>query len=197
MGTFAATGAPHAASHRPPRKKLTTAISLLTTLVLIALMLAVVLGLVLPAAIGSRSVVVFSGSMEPALQVGGLAFVQPVEPETVKPGDIIVYHPDHDTDITLCHRVVEVIEDPALAFHTKGDANEEVDPWDVPATCITGRVSFDVPYAGYVLHYTGRYVRTRLGLALLIALPLAVLTTLTARDIVQWRTRKWEQPHSS
>jgi signal peptidase len=165
----------------------------LTNLMLVLVVLAVLLGLVVPAAIGSRALVVFSGSMEPALHVGGLAFIRSADPATVSEGDIIAYGPEHDPSITVCHRVVEVMDSPEIAFRTKGDANEDPDPWDVPAAALEGKVNFSVPYAGYVLHHTGRYVRTKLGLALLVALPTLILLGGTIADIRQWKKARGQQ----
>jgi signal peptidase len=165
----------------------------LTNFMLVLVVLAVLLGLVVPAAIGSRAVVVFSGSMEPAMHVGGLAFIRSGDPATVEVGDIIAYSPEHDPTITVCHRVVEVLDSPELAFRTKGDASDDPDPWDVTAASLEGKVSFSVPYAGYVLHHTGRYVRTKLGLALLVALPTLILLGSTIADIRQWKRARGRQ----
>jgi len=92
--------------------------------------------------------VVLSGSMQPALKVGGLVVIKPAEAQGIKIGDIISFKlPDIDTPI--CHRVVDIKEvDGQRFFQTKGDANEEPDLNLIPASNVTGEEVFFVPHVG-------------------------------------------------
>ncbi len=105
-----------------------------------------------PRLLGWDGVIVLSGSMEPALKVGGLAFVDPgVDPANIKTGDIITFRSPADENVKVSHRVVEVVHDNgALSFRTKGDANEDADGDLVPAANVLGRVKFSLPYLGHV-----------------------------------------------
>ncbi|HXV58696.1 MAG TPA: signal peptidase I [Gaiellaceae bacterium] len=119
---------------------------------------------------GYRPVVVYSGSMEPGLGVGSLAFVQSVPSAEVEVGDVITFGDPRRPGRLVTHRVVEAVEREGggLAYRTKGDANEAVDPWAIALPEQAGRLAFDVPYAGYPLWYAQtREVRT--GLILLVA----------------------------
>ena len=66
----------------------------------------------------------------------------------------------------ITHRVVGIQEGP-LYFHTKGDANEDADPYLVPAQNVVGEVRFYVPLLGYVTDF----IRSPLGFILLLGVP--------------------------
>ncbi|MGH3036480.1 MAG: signal peptidase I [Gaiellaceae bacterium] len=125
---------------------------------------------------GYRPVVVYSGSMEPALGVGSLAVVERVPTEDVRAGDVLTFADPTQSGRLVTHRVVEVVRRPegGLAYWTKGDANTNRDPWTIALPEESGRVAFDVPYVGYALWYAKtREVRT--ALVLLVASLVLVL----------------------
>ena len=154
-----------------------------------------------------RAAVVLTSSMEPALPRGALAFTQSIEPGKVKVGDIIAFSPENDPDITTSHRVVEVVSaDGELSFRTKGDANEEADPWLVPADYVQGKVVFHIPRLGRIVNQALTYVRTLPGLILLVVLPSVVIVGNTVRtifrkrnprqrrlDLLRKRQRRWKR----
>jgi signal peptidase len=119
---------------------------------------------------GYRPVVVYSGSMEPGLPVGSLAFVESVPAETVRVGDVITFGDPHQPGRLVTHRVVETAEtdEGELAFRTKGDANLNPDPWAIALPDGAGRLAFDVPYVGYALWYA-KTREVRFGLILLVS----------------------------
>src|SRR5687768_3924255 len=103
--------------------------SWLVTLFAAALLLAFIGWVTLPRVLNLQAVVVLTGSMEPALPVGSIAFVQKSGPENVSAGDILTfYRPDVQQRVLVTHRVVAVIGDRnGQAFKTQGDANTEED----------------------------------------------------------------------
>lgn len=119
---------------------------------------------------GYKPVVVYSGSMEPGLPVGSLAFVESVPAEDVRVGDVVTFGDPYQPGRLVTHRVVQTAETPAreLAFRTKGDANLERDPWTIALPDEAGRLAFDVPYVGYPLWYA-KTREVRMGLILLVA----------------------------
>ena len=156
----------------------------LTIIVLGFLFLAVIITIVLPTVLSAKLAVVYSASMAPAMPVGALALMEPIDPAEIKVGDIIAFNPPRDPDVTVSHRVVEVLSDGAsLEFRTKGDANEDPDLFSVPAANVLGRVNFNIPYMGYGLARTGDYTRSRLGFVLLVCLPTLSLIGIAVRDI--------------
>jgi len=138
-----------------------------------ALLLAGVIGLFLiPRLLGWQLQVVLSGSMGPELPPGSISFVQPVETQALKVGDLLVFDFPRDPSRQVTHRIVEIRGDgSALEFHTKGDANNAPDDYWVPAANVRGTVRGHIPYIGYVVPYA----RTPVGYLLLVVIPAAII----------------------
>jgi signal peptidase len=103
---------------------------------------------------GYKPVAVYSGSMVPTLRVGGIAFDRPIAGARVRVGDVITFQDPTTPGRLVTHRVIRIFHtDHGLAYRTKGDANAVRDPWTIQLPNRVGRVSFAVPYAGYVLWY--------------------------------------------
>ena len=119
---------------------------------------------------------VFSGSMEPAIPVGGIVVIKPVDPETLKIGDIICFQLSEPTSIT--HRIINIIDE---GFMTKGDANEDPDQWIVKKENVIGNAIFTVPFIGYL----GYFVKTPIGFILLILLPASLIIIMEIRNIIK------------
>jgi signal peptidase len=134
---------------------------------------AVLLGL------GYKPVAVYSGSMVPTLRVGGVAFDRSVPSSSVRVGDVITFSDPYTPGRLVTHRVVRIFHTKqGTAYRTKGDANATRDPWTIRLGARVGRVSFSVPYAGYVLWYSRtREIRT----ALLLLTSLLTLTAVLRR----------------
>lgn len=133
---------------------------------------------------GYRPVVVYSGSMAPALGVGSLVFVESVPQEQIRPGDVITFTDPHQPGRLVTHRVVAAVERPegGLAYRTKGDANANRDPWAIALPAEASRQAFSVPYVGYALWYA----KTREARSLLVGLAALLVLTALLRRI--WRS---------
>jgi signal peptidase len=153
--------------------------------VIILLMAAAVLTFLAPH-FGWRVDTVFSGSMEPELKVGGVVVTRPVEAEDIKVGDIITFHSPLNEEL-ISHRVIAVEDESLFHFQTKGDVNEDADPFVVPAQNVVGKVCLHIPYFGYVT----QFVKTPLGLLLTLCLPGLVIVAVEMRNI--WRVLTREQ----
>jgi signal peptidase len=127
---------------------------------------------------GWRADAVFSGSMEPGLKVGSVVVTRPVAAEEIKAGDIITFYSPLNEKL-MCHRVVAAEHGSGWHFQTKGDANDDADPFVVPAESVVGKVCFHLPYFGYV----NQFVKTRLGLLLTICIPGLVIIVMEIRNI--------------
>jgi signal peptidase len=122
--------------------------------------------------------VVSSGSMEPELKTGGVVITRPVEAEDIKVGDTITFNSPTNKVLTS-HRVIAVEDGSPFHFRTKGDANEDADPFILPAENVVGRVCFHLPYFGYVT----QFAKTPLGLLLTLCLPGLVIILMEMRNI--------------
>ena len=116
---------------------------------------------------GWRVDTVLSGSMAPAFGAGDAVVIQEVDPAAVKVGDIITYRGPDNSRTIVSHRVVDITQRPQPVFTTKGDANEEVDNYTVPAQNVIGVVKFSVPLVGYFANFA----KTRTGLIVLLIVP--------------------------
>ena len=147
----------------------------------------IVLALIVPALIyiapflvgGSFSSVVLGGSMEPTIPVGSIVIIRNVNPEDVKVGDIIAFRTG---DSRTIHRVIEkVVANGSFYFRTKGDANEDPDPWIVKPENVYGKLLLVIPYYGYIIWFA----RTPIGVALFILVPAIILIVAEVRKILK------------
>lgn len=131
----------------------------------IAVVLDIVLIILLPYLLliisGVRPYVVESGSMEPAVHVGSLCFIdEKANWEKINVGDVIAYQMDNGASVM--HRL---IQKEGLRGTTKGDANDTPDGYEVNVWNFRGKFLFSIPFLGRVLWDT----RTSLIIALLTA----------------------------
>lgn len=116
----------------------------------LSLMLGVIIlsvPLAIPRIMGYEIFDVVSGSMDPAIPMDSVVYVQQVDPAEVQVDDVIAFYREDDL---VVHRVVA---NSTLMgeFDTKGDANEEKDPDPVPYDMLIGRVALHIPLLGKVM----------------------------------------------
>lgn len=130
--------------------------NILSTLVLLVLLAAAAV-LLVPMLLGYKEMAVLSGSMEPAIPVGSLVYVKPVEASELEAGDVCTYYlSDGETFVT--HRVMSIDPD-AQTLVTQGDANENPDG-DIQFSQVYGRADFHLPYLGFAI----QNIRTPVGI---------------------------------
>lgn len=109
----------------------------------------VIIIFLIPRIFGIVPYVVLSGSMEPTIQTGAVAYVNTKKDvKEVIEGDIIAFNIESKQ---VTHRVVKINSD--NSFTTKGDANNTVDLGKVKYTNYIGKTIFSIPYIGYILGY--------------------------------------------
>ncbi len=137
----------------------------------VALVLALLVGVVALDLSGHHLFVVSGASMEPSIAKGTLVVVRSTIPAALAVGDVVTFQ---HKGRTVTHRIAAIDEyGDARAFRTKGDANEAADPEPVAFDDEVGLLVAQVPLAGYffgLLQVYGRIVS--IGLALLIAFSL-------------------------
>lgn len=118
---------------------------LLTILAIAAVMI------VIPRIGGATAYTVLTGSMEPGMPPGSLAVVRPVDPTTLRTGDVITYQLKSGEPAVVTHRVVGVGStlDGELRFTARGDANGANDP-PVRPEQIRGRLWYQLPWLGHI-----------------------------------------------
>lgn len=140
--------------------------------VAVVLVIAAASLIVVPKALGWTGIVVLSGSMEPELKTGGIAFIDEVDTTTLKAGDVITFRPFTDQNNMVTHRIIEV-QDTANGLHfvTKGDANSDADLTPVADNQVVGEVQYHLPYAGHLVDK----LNNRNNYYLIVGIPAALL----------------------
>ncbi len=142
---------------------LTSDIDKVSIAILALIILPFVLFAVPQLVLAKDALIVKSGSMEPAIQTGGVVFVYDVPVSQLSEGDVITYRTGPDERTT--HRIIGVNKtdetgdsgDGSYQFRTKGDNNPDADPGVVDGEDVVGKVGWDVPYLGYALVYVGSF----------------------------------------
>ncbi|HIU76967.1 MAG TPA: signal peptidase I, partial [Candidatus Pelethocola excrementipullorum] len=130
---------------------------LLNKIIMLCLALVAIL-LLVPTALGYKSMAVISGSMEPDIPVGAVVIVKEVMPKTLKTGDVITYQISEGTMVT--HRINRIDKDKEEIV-TKGDANDVADANPVTYDRVVGKMAACIPLLGYI----SIYIKTPLGIA--------------------------------
>ena len=117
---------------------------------------------------GFRAFIVSSSSMEPAIPTGSLLITQYASPHTLQRGDTITFLPPTKEKEFVTHRIIKAYHQKDLStFVTKGDNNNNEDPWKLAGGAIVGKVMVTIPYLGYLFSFT----QSKLGIFFFILLP--------------------------
>ena len=155
--------------------------SVLGTAVLI-LVIILCLPFTIPRLMGGQIYTVVSGSMEPAIPVGSLVYVEGMEPEDVAVDDVIAFYGGRDANAIITHRVVEnrVIMG---EFITKGDANQTNDMNPVNYNEFIGKVEWSVPEVGVIAQIlTSREGKIAAASMIGLAVVLHIIASLLDRE---------------
>jgi signal peptidase len=150
-------------------KKLKTVFKIIEWILFVVLLclLFVVISPKLPIKNLPKSFVVVSGSMEPTIKTGSVAFTKTIDPKNIKSGDIIAFTSPNDAKDTILHRVNSISSTDPLLFKTKGDNNNDIDAWDVQDVGVKGVYFFAIPYLGTL----AATLRQPWGFSLVVGIP--------------------------
>ena len=126
-------------------------INILISSVVLCIFAFLIMIIYIPKAFGYKTYYIRTGSMEQTIPKGSLVFARKISFEQVKAGDVITFTND-DKDDFFTHRVVEIDKENQMLV-TKGDANDQNDPYPTSFYYAVGRVDFSMPYAGYVVGF--------------------------------------------
>lgn len=125
---------------------------------------------VFPVAGNYKIMIVQSGSMEPAIKMGSIVAIRPVE--EYKINDVITFGPHTRTLAPTSHRIHDIrLENGQPVYITKGDANNAPDSQEIFKKDILGKVMFSLPYLGFAVDFAKKPV----GFALIIIIPAAII----------------------
>lgn len=132
-----------------------------------------------PKLFGITPYIVESGSMEPVIHTGAVAFINTKDTE-IEVGNIVTYAVGNDTGKLVTHRVVR---QDGEQWITKGDANDTEDLTPVENSQVIGTYLFSIPQVGYLLSNPRK-------IAVVATIWLVTLNGLSA--FLSWYVRKEE-----
>lgn len=141
----------------------------------------VLVGLILPVALGMSGHTVSDDAMSGSLPEGSLVFTKPVPVADLVVGDLITFQPPNSSGVgEVVTRRISAIEGAALT--TARDVDGAVDPWTLrPVGMTQARVVLDVPLVGFAAELApGSSTAWIVGIPLLM-LALCGLTELLLR----------------
>lgn len=113
---------------RGPLRRVGNALLSIVLIVCVLIFFLLALG---PHVFGYRTSTMLTGSMAPGIMPGDVVVTAPRPAADIEVGDVISYQIPIEDHRVETHRVTEVIheKDGSIAIRTKGDANDNVDPW--------------------------------------------------------------------
>ena len=158
--------------------------------ILVLVLLAQAFFLLAPRLTDLKFLTVIGGSMSPAIPLGAVIAVRPVDAAEIQVGDIIAYNSSDPARSTLrvVHRVVAVETDAngSLNFITRGDASGSEDIDVTSEANVIGRSWFSIPLLGYLWSY----VRTPWLFILLVAVPGIAIIALEGAGLIAYLRRR-------
>lgn len=113
---------------------------------------------------GIRPYVILSGSMEPGIPTGSVAYIDVKDRTDLEVGDVIMYRASEEINVT--HRIIDF--DSAGNLITKGDANDTADLRPVSPNSVVGTYVFNIPYIGKIAAYFTTARKIVVGIALVV-----------------------------
>jgi len=98
-------------------------------------------------------------SMKPTFEIGDVIVLRTYDDGFVEEGQIIAFK---QNGFTVTHRVVST---DGMSIKTRGDADEDIDPWELSEFQIRGTYWFKIPCLGYLANF----FRSKKGTAIIIS----------------------------
>ncbi len=142
--------------------------------------------IVIPAILGYHRYVIDGESMEPTIPYGSVVYNKAVPVAELAVGDVITFQPPSEYNVSqpVTHRIISIEknEDGKRVYRTMGDNNAAPDPWAFTLDHPTqSRVSFHIPYIGYV------YIALSVWWVRFLAIVLPALAGAVWLGVALWR----------
>jgi len=148
---------------------------------LVALLASAIAIVAIPACFSGTNLTVLTGSMEPGIKPGDIVVTRGIDASNnsnLSIGDVIAFLPYPDDPTVVTHRIVGItVKDGESFYVTKGDNNNDVDPWGpVVASHVRGEAMYVVPKLGYVKQWFGAHAGVSVTVAGVLLIGYGVLT---------------------
>ncbi len=135
-----------------------------------------------------KFLIVQSGSMEPAIKMGSIVMVKPVD--EYKIGDVVSFSEAGKSRTPTTHRIHDMkVAESKVFYITKGDANNAPDRKEIQEKDIIGKALINIPYLGYAVDF----MKKPLGFLLMIITPVAVIIFGEIKKIYEETKKKTEK----
>lgn len=126
-----------------------------------------------------RFIMVVGTSMYPSITQDDIIIIKPIDPETLKIGDIIAYRYNIGEDnFASIHRVIDIRDG---IIKTKGDNLSVPDRYGVMSENIVGIMIGKIPYVGYIIRFAG----SEIGYIIFILIPAVILIMKETKKILK------------
>lgn len=131
--------------------------SALSLVAMCAAALAALVLIIIPLVTGSQTYTVLTSSMAPNYSPGTFLVVKPTPAGQLKTGDVITYQIESGDPTVITHRIIGISsgQNGERLFTTQGDNNDLADEAAVQEAQIRGKLSYAVPYVGFVANGLG------------------------------------------
>ena len=135
-----------------------------------------------------KVLVVQSGSMEPAIKMGSVVIVKPINDYQID--DVITFVNPKKQQELITHRIIDLeVNEGTTSYIVKGDANEDPDARKVARNEIVGKILFSVPYLGFAVDFA----KKPLGFASIIIVPATIIIFDEMKKIFKEMKKKKEE----
>lgn len=118
---------------------------------------------------------VVSSSMSPSIKKGSILITRPSSTYVV--GDVITFLDPRNSAVKITHRIEKIESDETgLKYITKGDSNDNVDPWNIREEMVVGSVVLNIPFIGLFIPI----LKSPFGSLLFVILPLGAIFFMEA-----------------
>ncbi|MCC9194120.1 signal peptidase I [Arthrobacter sp. zg-Y916] len=119
--------------------------------------LAALVLIIVPLLTGSQTYSVLTNSMAPKYAPGTFLVVKPTPADALQVGDVITYQIESGDPTVITHRIIGVGagQSGERVFTTQGDNNDLADESPVQEVQIRGKLSYAVPYVGFIANGLG------------------------------------------
>ncbi len=119
--------------------------------------LAAIVLIIVPLVTGSQTYSVLTSSMAPGYPPGTFLVVKPTDFDSLQTGDVITYQMESGRPEVITHRITSLTasQDGERMLITQGDHNDVADENPVLEVQVRGKLSYAVPYVGFLANALG------------------------------------------
>ncbi|MDY6834117.1 MAG: S26 family signal peptidase [Chloroflexota bacterium] len=148
---------------------------LLAITLLVSISCLIILFFLVPWLMDCEWAVISTNDMRPSINSGDLVLMEAVDLSDIEVNDIVLFKNPLQSDKSGLLRVVEKRGNKIVGFLSHDNLGEEQRSYTISSSEIQGKVRSIIPKLGHVLDAIGGIVHSRLGLALIVAIPAGLI----------------------